>query len=711
MPFQPHVFQELVIDAVTYHVAEHPAAPGMPYGQEGRQAIVYKLVSESEARAIKVFKPRYRVPALVGLTTHLAEYSNLPGLQVCRRTVLTPKNNADLLHAYPDLVYAVLMPWIEGPTWMEVMLARDDSAQAPLTPEQSLVLARTLSGILAQMEEYQVAHCDLSAPNVLLPIMASGNEPTILPLALVDVEQLYAPGLTRPAALPGGSPGYAHKTAPEGVWSSDADRFAGAVLIAEMLAWCDERVRVAAWGESYFDPTEIQQETERSRILRAALHEHWGENVVRLFERVWASATLGDCPRFAEWLAALPDASANAFASSSAFTSMIIPTLLAQAREYEKRGDLDGARRAYNSVLPRLTPNDPQTNLVYQALTRIEKQRQAYAELNDLVQRADALMKRRQWREAAQTWRAAIEQSATPQESWCNALARCDEELELQSLFQGARQAITRQEWNSAIELLQGLLRRRPDYEQDGIRAIGLLEHALQGKSSVQPSPQLALMIIGTILLICAVAIPTFLTFHPDSPIYLAWFATRTPTNTPTVTPTATLTPTATRTLTRTPTALPPTLTHTPEPTNTPTRTPKPSRTPGPAPIGNCANPDARFLNLTDNQTIDDSFIPIINATADNLDHTTITISITEKWFTTIYFGPSHDPASNFGGADLFMNERTLYTFKQPVENEPLTWNTRILPSGEYSLTLRVYLSNGNRLADCTRIICLRSCQ
>jgi hypothetical protein len=43
MPFQARVNQELTIDDVTYRIAEHPAAPGIPYGQEGRQAIVYQL--------------------------------------------------------------------------------------------------------------------------------------------------------------------------------------------------------------------------------------------------------------------------------------------------------------------------------------------------------------------------------------------------------------------------------------------------------------------------------------------------------------------------------------------------------------------------------------------------------------------------------------------------------------------------------------------
>ena len=46
MPFQPVVNQELTIDNVAYRMAEHPAAPGIPYDQEGRQAIVYQLAAQ-----------------------------------------------------------------------------------------------------------------------------------------------------------------------------------------------------------------------------------------------------------------------------------------------------------------------------------------------------------------------------------------------------------------------------------------------------------------------------------------------------------------------------------------------------------------------------------------------------------------------------------------------------------------------------------------
>jgi len=202
----------------------------------------------------------------------------------------------------------VLMPWIEGPTWMEVML-RGDPGSHPLTAQQGLTLAHSLTETLVGMEERRVAHCDLSGPNVMLPALfpspaggrRAGGEGKI---ALVDVEQFYGPGLARRGLLPGGSPGYAHKTAPQGLWSATADRFAGAVLLAEMLGWCDERVREAAWGESYFDPAEIQQESARYHILVQVLRERWGDSVATLFSRAWRSETLADCPSFGKWLVA-----------------------------------------------------------------------------------------------------------------------------------------------------------------------------------------------------------------------------------------------------------------------------------------------------------------------------------------------------------------------------------------------------------------------
>ena len=193
MPFRPNVNDELILNDVygqnifrSYRIAEHPAAPGIPYGQEGRAGIVYQLIPSPSAGgeglpsplgrgaggegkvALKVFKPRFRTPALVSQAEKLAAFADLPGLTVCKRMVLTRTHHADLLQRHPDLIYAVLMPWIEGPTWQEVLLEK-----RPLTPQQALELGRAFALVLETMEVRGLAHCDLSAPNLLLPALAT----------------------------------------------------------------------------------------------------------------------------------------------------------------------------------------------------------------------------------------------------------------------------------------------------------------------------------------------------------------------------------------------------------------------------------------------------------------------------------------------------------------------------------------------------------
>jgi Tol biopolymer transport system component len=299
-----NVNDQLTINGVTYRVAEHPAAPGFPYGQEGRAGIVYQLFPSPTGRAaggegaaaLKVFKPRFRSPALLTQAEKLAAFAHLPGLQAAHRIVLTRAQHPDLIQQHPDLIYAALMPWIAGPTWLDVLLAKQ-----PLPAQQALALARSLAEALEAMELRGIAHCDLSAANLILPLLAGGSG-----IALVDLEGLFAPGLSQPQTLSSGSAGYAHAQAAAGLWSPNADRFAGAVLLAEMLGWCAPEVTQAAWGESYFDPQEMQQDSARYQALLAALQRHWGDAVARLFARAWHSETLADCPTFGEWLLALP---------------------------------------------------------------------------------------------------------------------------------------------------------------------------------------------------------------------------------------------------------------------------------------------------------------------------------------------------------------------------------------------------------------------
>lgn len=363
MPFQPNVGDTLIIEGTTYRVTEHPSAPGMPFGQEGRQAIVYQLAAESRTCALKVFKSRFRFPALVALADKLEPFSQLPGLAVCKRTVLTVRRHSDLLRQSPDLIYSVVMPWIPGPTWVQIVMEK-----RRLTPDQSLEIARAFANVLVSMEENGLAHCDLSGPNVLLPIMANdGDARRSDPVALVDVEQIFRSGLDRPAVMTSGSGGYSHKTVHDGMWSADADRFAGAILLAEMLGWCDDRALSAAWSESFFAPDEMQHDCARYDTMQTVLRERWGEGIAGLFERIWSSETLADCPTFAEWLMILPErapveskqASTPTQQTKPAPTADAIQALLDVARQLEQQGDIKSAQLIYRQAQAKAEPGSP----------------------------------------------------------------------------------------------------------------------------------------------------------------------------------------------------------------------------------------------------------------------------------------------------------------------------------------------------------------
>jgi uncharacterized cupredoxin-like copper-binding protein len=298
MPFLPAPGDTLLIDGVSYRVAERPGASGQVYAQEGRQGAVFQLTAyDRPPMALKAFLPRFRDPGLVRQAEWLASFTEIPGLQVCRRSVLSPRRHADLLHQHPDLSYAVIMPWVTGPRWQDLLRER-----RPLSADQSLALARALADLLTGLEEQGLAHGDLAGSNLLLPGLADAAAD--YPLALVDVEGMCGPGLEPPEALPSGSAGYGHRAAAAG--GRNSDRFAGALLLAELLGWCDEQVRAAAAKEYYFDPEELQQPGTRYDTLRAALGRRWGDGVAQLLDRAWCSETLADCPSIGEWLLALP---------------------------------------------------------------------------------------------------------------------------------------------------------------------------------------------------------------------------------------------------------------------------------------------------------------------------------------------------------------------------------------------------------------------
>jgi tetratricopeptide (TPR) repeat protein len=543
--FQLEVDQELVIDDATHLVTEHPSAPGMPYGQEGRAAIVYQLVVGPDRRALKVFKPRYRTPGLVSLAERIEPYADLPGLLVCRRTVLNARRHKALLSQYSDLTYAVLMPWVAGPTWMEVMLAKRQ-----LAPEESLDVARGLVEVLVVMEEQELAHCDLSAPNVMLPALAGGKG-----VELVDVEGMYGADLKRPREILSNSPGYGHKTANEQVWRPEVDRFAGAVLLAEMLGWCDERVREAAVGDpGYFSQEEVQQEGERYRVLMAALESQGGNQVANLFERAWRSEKLWDCPTFGEWMVALPEKSlalkeqeqvkqARSGQLVEATENNEVQSLLGTARRLQEKGRFDVALEVYRQIWEMA----PTGSGLRDELAIIVRDLEGQQEEKESLSSKDA------------------------------------EETTLAALFDDGLAAYRKGEWTKAKELWMEVVRREPGYIRDGKLVTAFLAKAQKREKNRQYSVFRWgwLLVLGAVLF-CAIL----------ASLLVSWWERRDmagpPFQTETVAATFTRTPTPEFTIMSTRTTLPilasrlPILT---SPTPIPTSTHMPTEVVTPSPL------------------------------------------------------------------------------------------------------------------------------
>jgi hypothetical protein len=301
MPFRPTLTSQITISGTPYGFPEHPYAKGMPYGQTGRRATVYQVQDiYGRVHALKVFTRAFRTKQIANSAASLQPFANLPGLQVCARHVLISQEHPELIGQYPDLEYAVLMPWADGKTWQEIILERH-----PLSAQESLMLARGLAATLAGMEKNGLAHCDLSGANLLVSSQGAG-------LALVDVEEMYAPGFEQPPKLPAGSAGYAHHESRQGLWHEQVDRFAGAVLLAEMLGWCDVSVHEQSGAEQYFSETEMQTDSPSYRHLANFIYQTWGEETATLFHKAWFSKTLQACPAFSEWLTAMQNTSQRA---------------------------------------------------------------------------------------------------------------------------------------------------------------------------------------------------------------------------------------------------------------------------------------------------------------------------------------------------------------------------------------------------------------
>ncbi|SDH47281.1 Tetratricopeptide repeat-containing protein [Aneurinibacillus thermoaerophilus] len=415
MNFQPEVGETIRLFGRKYTFSKHPAVEGIdiPYGQEGRQGTVYQLVDE-QARtlhryvAFKVFRERFKSERQIELAKKFQKYAGGYGLSACLRSVIEQQSHEKLVSQYEDLQYSVLMPWIEGPTWADILLE-----ERALTREECLQIACTFAYIMKEMEEAGLAHCDLSSSNVLIPYLSKEKvDHSFADIELVDIEELYAPDVRKPPVLPGGSPGYAADYVRDGVWTANADRFAGAVLLAEMIAWHHDSIRIEKADDmSYFAAEEMQKKSERYRKIKVVVQDTLGEAAAELFTRAWESRNLKECPSFAEWFSVFPRSIKEVvinrkqafFQAKKQPTSSLlsVESLLDIASTFEGLGNKVAAQREYRYIVSHFPEKKAVVEeiklLLSEGKVNMEPQRW---DLADYLEAANQMEKLEEWEKA-----------------------------------------------------------------------------------------------------------------------------------------------------------------------------------------------------------------------------------------------------------------------------------------------------------------------
>lgn len=302
--FRPHLRMVLCIGEACYRFLPDPflvTEPDTVFMLEGSEALIYQVqeLGTGKPFALKVAKATTQGKHIEQAIDALARCPESPGLTLARQRIcLTKAAHPRLITMFPQLEYAVLMPWSEGRTWAGFML--DRKASESYTTQQALHLARVTALTLRALEAQSLAHTDIAGSNVLLL-------PHFQNIELLDLEGLYFSEASAPRPT-WGSPGYQHRHLGSlGQWCAEGDRFAGAILLTEMLAWCDPEVRACTppGAESLFRPEELQESGGRVRqAVRDAL-EKICPPARDLFDETWASRDLCACPTLDTWAGCL----------------------------------------------------------------------------------------------------------------------------------------------------------------------------------------------------------------------------------------------------------------------------------------------------------------------------------------------------------------------------------------------------------------------
>lgn len=235
----------------------------------------------------------------------MASIKHIPGFEwTAERKVLTYTNHKQLLKQYIKLHNAILMPWVTTPeqtSWYEFKVHQIQNNEALRDRNDFIHVAYNLAKSLKELEERGFAHGDINTTNVIVNM-------TDQSVRIIDIEDMFHRKYTLSINnLSAGTFGYQFRSG-QSVWHESADRFAGALLLCEILCWNDIRSNNITRDEYLFDQLEEidtrDTQCQVYKLIEASLQQ-LSPDLLALFEACWQAKSIDECPEIVEWYDAI----------------------------------------------------------------------------------------------------------------------------------------------------------------------------------------------------------------------------------------------------------------------------------------------------------------------------------------------------------------------------------------------------------------------
>lgn len=288
MRFNPTPNQKIRLFETDYYVQAHPEVERIAFVSEGKKADVVQVRNDQgDLFALKVFKKIYRTNEIIESDKHLEGLQTYQGMQAAKRNVILPDN--PIVQEFYELEYAVLMPWLKGQTWFDI-LHKFRLKQFDISKSQAITVCKNFLGVISNLESAGVAHTDISSGNVMIDFETSDVQ-------LLDLEDIFIPRMPPPNKQNIGSIGYQHISCEnaQSYWCAEGDRYSSTVLAGEILLLSNPAFADLVKENSFFEGNRgnsgIDEKYQKAKIYLKSLSPKFAAK----FDLAWRSEKLQHC--------------------------------------------------------------------------------------------------------------------------------------------------------------------------------------------------------------------------------------------------------------------------------------------------------------------------------------------------------------------------------------------------------------------------------